>query len=232
MIRLFTSTLGRKYIMAATGTLLFVFVLAHMIDNLHFFLGQEAINHFGDFLQSNLEIIWPLRLGILSVLVLHVWSAASLARENRAARPVPYAQWDPAKSSYASRTMVWSGPIVGAFVIYHLLHYTLQVKGVNLTGQDFHTYIDNKGRHDIFRMVATSFSQPVVALAYIVAMGTLCMHLYHGIAAGYQSVGWRNHTYRPVVEQASKLVAFLIFLGYISIPISVLVFGYGKEVVK
>jgi succinate dehydrogenase / fumarate reductase cytochrome b subunit len=231
MMRLLTSTLGRKFIMAATGTLLFVFVLTHMIDNLHFFLGQEALNHYGDFLH-NLEILWPLRAGLLTVVVLHIWSAASLARENRAARPVPYAQWDPAKASYASRTMIWSGPIVAAFVIFHLLHYTAQVKGLNFTGEDFHTFIDSKGRHDIYRMVATGFSQPAVAISYIIAMALLCLHLHHGIAAGFQSVGWRNPTYRPVVEQAGKIVAWVIFIGYISIPLSVLVFGYGKEVVK
>jgi succinate dehydrogenase / fumarate reductase cytochrome b subunit len=231
LIRLFTSTVGRKFIMAATGTLLFVFVLTHMIDNLHFFLGQEALNHYGDFLH-NLEILWPLRAGLLTVVVLHIWSAASLARDNIRARPVPYAQWDPTKATYASRTMVWSGPIVAAFVIYHLLHYTVQIKGINLTGQDFHTFIDSKGRHDIYRMIATGFSQPVVAISYIVAMALLCIHLDHGIAAGFQSVGWRNHAYRTLVERAGRLVAWIIFIGFASIPVSVLVFGYGKEVVK
>jgi succinate dehydrogenase / fumarate reductase cytochrome b subunit len=225
---IFGSSVGKKYVMAVTGGLLFLFVVAHMVGNLQIFLGPEAINRYGHFLQSNVEIIWPVRIGLLVLVLLHVWSAASLTRENRAARPVQYADWKPNSASYASRTMLMSGLIIAAFIIYHLLHYTAQVKAINLTGQDFHTLHDEQGRHDVFRMMVTGFNNPFVAGFYILAIGLLCLHLSHGVSAMFQSLGLKNHAYEPCISKAAKIIAVVIFLGYVSIPIAVLC-GYGKE---
>src|SRR5947208_14396515 len=135
--------------MAVTGFILFGFVIAHLAGNLQIFLGAESINRYGHFLQSNPELIWPARIVLLLMLVLHVWSAIKLSAENKAARPVAYANWNPTVASYASRTMLMSGLIVFAFIIYHLLHYTLVIKNINLTGQDFATFEDPEKRHDI-----------------------------------------------------------------------------------
>src|SRR5690348_1598924 len=118
---LFRSSLGKKYIMAVTGFFMFLFVVGHLAGNLQIFLGPEAINRYGHFLQSNLELVWPARLAMLAFLVLHVWSASKLTAENRAARPEGYAAYQPIGSSYASRTMLMSGLIVLVFIIYHLL---------------------------------------------------------------------------------------------------------------
>ena len=135
--KLFCSSLGKKYIMAATGAVMVLFVIGHLVGNLQVFLGQEAINRYGHLLQTNVELLWPVRLTLLGIIVLHVWSAASLTRENRAARPVQYARWEPTAANYASRTMLMSGLIVALFIIYHLLHFTVMVQGVNLTGKGF-----------------------------------------------------------------------------------------------
>src|SRR5258708_6150421 len=105
---IFGSSLGKKYLMAATGLVLFLFVIAHLVGNLQIFLGPEAINRYGHFLQSNPELIWPARLVLLAMVGLHIWSAAQLTRENRAARPVPYGSYQPLCSTYASRTMMMS----------------------------------------------------------------------------------------------------------------------------
>ena len=148
---IFGSTLGKKYVMAISGGAMFMFVVGHLVGNLQIFLGPEAINRYGHFLQSNVEIIWPARISMLAMIALHLWSAIALALENRAARPVPYANWQPTAASYASRTMIWSGFIVAAFIIYHLLHYTVMVQAINLTGQDFHALTDAEGRHDIYK---------------------------------------------------------------------------------
>src|SRR5512137_2125488 len=114
---IFKSSLGKKYIMAVTGFFLFLFVIGHMAGNLQIFLGPEAINRYGHFLQSNPELIWPARLGLLALIGLHVWSAAKLTRENRSARPVPYSgEYKPVGASYASRTMLVTGLIVAAFI--------------------------------------------------------------------------------------------------------------------
>src|SRR5689334_4065792 len=99
---IFGSSLGKKYIMAVSGLVLFLFVVAHLAGNLQVFLGPEAINRYGHFLQSNPELIWPARLFLLLMLGLHVWSAATLSRENRAARPIGYGEYRPVGSSYAS----------------------------------------------------------------------------------------------------------------------------------
>src|SRR6266581_550066 len=129
---IFSSSLGKKYIMAVTGFVMFLFVIGHLAGNLQIFLGAEAINRYGHFLQSNPELIWPARLFLLAMLALHIWSATKLSLENNAARPVGYAIYQPVASTCASRTMLMSGIIVFVFIVYHLLHYTAQVEYLNL----------------------------------------------------------------------------------------------------
>src|SRR5947207_8933422 len=156
---LFKSSLGRKYIMAISGGALFLFVVGHLLGNLQIFLGPEAINRYGEFLQSNKEILWPARLGLLFMAALHIWAAVKLSAENKAARPIGYADNPvPVAASYASRTMLMSRLIIAAFVLYHLLHYTVQVRGLNFTGKDFLTLRDAEGRHDVFGMMVAVFS--------------------------------------------------------------------------
>lgn len=229
---IFSSSLGKKYIMAVSGLVMFLFVIGHLAGNLQFFLGAESINRYGHFLQTNLELIWPARIVLLVTLFLHVWSAIKLSAENRAARPVAYANWNPTVASYASRTMLMSGLIVFAFIVYHLLHYTLVVKQVNLTGQNFATFEDPEKRHDIFKMMVVGFSNPWVSIFYVIGIALLCLHLSHGVSAMFQSLGWKNKVYGPYLDSGARFIAWLIFIGYVSIPISVLVFHYGKEAVK
>ncbi|TMQ00960.1 MAG: succinate dehydrogenase cytochrome b subunit [Verrucomicrobia bacterium] len=228
---LFSSSLGRKYVMAISGAALFLFVVGHLLGNLQIFLGPDQINAYGNFLQTTPEILWPARIGLLASVALHIWSAVTLAKENKAARPVPYATWDSTAASYASRTMLMSGLIIGGFVIYHLLHFTVQAKPINFTGQDFAAFHDAKGRHDVYRMMITGFSYPLVSGLYVVAMGLLCLHLSHGASAMFQSVGWKNQVYGPLIDRFAKITAWVIFVGYSSIPVAVLL-GFGKEAFK
>jgi succinate dehydrogenase / fumarate reductase cytochrome b subunit len=228
---IFRSSLGKKYIMAVSGLVLFLFVVGHLVGNLQIFLGPEAINRYGYFLQSNVEIIWPARIFLLLMIGLHIWSAIRLSIENKAARPVPYANWNPTTASYASRTMLMSGIIIFVFIIFHLLHYTLQVQSINLTGQNFATFEDPEKRHDIFKMMVVGFHNPWVSGFYIVGIGLLCLHLSHGVSAMFQSLGLKNKVYGPCLDMAARAVAWLIFAGYISIPIAILL-GYGKEALK
>src|SRR3974390_3774969 len=103
LTHVFNSSLGKKYVMAGTGFVLFLFVVGHLVGNLQIFLGPEAINRYGNFLQTNPEIIWPARVVLLSMVVLHIWSAAKLSLENKAARPVGYGEYRPGGARYASR---------------------------------------------------------------------------------------------------------------------------------
>lgn len=228
---IFGSSLGKKYIMAVSGCVLFLFVVGHLVGNLQIFLGPEAINRYGHFLQSNLELVWPARLFLLLMLILHIWSAAKLSRENKAARPVAYAEFKPIGSSYASRTMLMSGIIVFVFIIYHLLHYTAEVRYVNFTGQSFVDFVDPEKRHDIFKMMVVGFNNVWVSVFYILGIGLLCLHLSHGVSSMFQSLGLKNKVYGLFLDKLAVVVAWLIFLGYISIPVSILL-GYGKEALQ
>ncbi len=222
---LFCSSLGKKYLMAGTGAILVLFVLGHLAGNLQIFLGPEAINRYGNLLQTNTELLWPVRVILLATVCVHIWSAASLTRENRAARPVAYTQWQPTAASYASRTMLMSGLIVLLFIIYHLLHYTVMVQAVNLTGKNFDArpeFFDSEGRHDIYHMMVVGFSNPLVSVFYIVAVGLLCLHLSHGIGAMFQSMGWKKRPYGPCLDRFAQWLSAAIWLGYSSIPLAIL----------
>jgi succinate dehydrogenase / fumarate reductase cytochrome b subunit len=162
------------------------------------------------------------RLALLAIVIIHIWSATSLTRENQAARPLPYSQWQPTAASYASRTMMMSGIIAGVFIIYHLLHFTVMVQAVNFTGKSFAGLTDPQRRHDIYSMMILGFQQPLVSLFYVVGVGLLCLHLSHGMSAMFQSLGWKNHAYGPCLDRAARWGAVVIFLGYISIPVSIL----------
>ena len=214
--------------MAASGAALVGFVIAHLVGNLQIFLGREAINRYGHFLQSNPELIWPARLGLLLMVALHIWSAIKLSLENRAARPLSYAEYRPVGSTYASRTMLMSGLIILAFVIYHILHFTAEVRYINLTGENFVEFTDPQHRHDIFRMMVVGFSNIWVSLFYIIGMALLCLHLTHGMSSMFQSLGWKNQAYGPVLDKLARFGALLLFVGYSSIPVAILL-GYGKR---
>jgi succinate dehydrogenase / fumarate reductase cytochrome b subunit len=235
--RVFKSSLGKKYVMAVTGFMLFLFVLGHLAGNLQIFLGPEAINRYGHFLQSNPELIWPARLGLLLMVGLHIWSATIISLENKAARPVGYEVYQPVGSSYASRTMLVGGSIVFVFIVYHLLHYTAEVQYLNFTGQDFGAFMEKlpgqvpAERHDIFKMMVVGFSNVWVSGFYVLGLALLSLHLSHGASSMFQSLGWKNEAYRPFLDNAAPVVAVVIFLGYTSIPVAILC-GYGKEALK
>jgi succinate dehydrogenase / fumarate reductase cytochrome b subunit len=118
--------------------------------------------------------------------------------------------------------MLMSGLIVLTFIIYHLLHYTVMVKAINLTGKDFAPLLDSQGRHDIYAMILLGFSQPLVTLFYILGVGLLCLHLSHGVSAMWQSLGWKKNSYAPFLDGLATWGSLAIFLGYISIPLAVL----------
>lgn len=232
---LFQSSVGKKYIMAITGGCLLLFVLGHLAGNLQIFLGREIINRYAHFLQSNPELIWPVRMGMLVILALHIWAGITLSLENKAARPVAYAQYQPFGSTFASQTMLLSGLMVFAFLGYHLLHYTAKVQFINLTHQDFAAFTEklpgpaSVERPDIFKMMVVGFRKPIVSAFYVLGLALLGVHLSHGASSLFHSLGWRTDAYRPCLDRAARVLALLLFLGYCAIPAAILC-GYGKEV--
>jgi succinate dehydrogenase / fumarate reductase cytochrome b subunit len=207
-----TSTIGRKYVMAVTGLGLVGFVVTHMAGNLLLFQGREAINEYGHFLHHFMHGwgLWIARAGLLAFVVLHIASAVSLAREELAARPVRYRQWKPRKSTYASRTMRWSGVIVLAFVVYHLLHFTFGSAHPDFVPGDVH--------HNML----VGFRAWPVALFYVVSMVLLGLHLRHGVWSLFQSLGVSHPRYLGMAKAAAAVIATVVVVGNVSFPLAVL----------
>ena len=215
--------------MAITGLALFAFVVVHMLGNLQIFLGPEFINEYGHFLQTKPELVWAARIGLLLMVILHIWAAIKLSAENRAARPTSYGNLKPVGSSYASRTMLVSGLVIFTFVVYHLLHFTVQTEGINFANTDFKTLEDAKQRHDIYNMMVIGFSNPIVSIFYIVSMALLSLHLSHGVSSMFQSLGLKNRKYGKAIDRLALVAAVVLIIGYSAIPIAVMT-GILKKV--
>jgi succinate dehydrogenase / fumarate reductase cytochrome b subunit len=247
---IFKTSLGRKYLMAITGAGLFGFVVMHMLGNLLVFAGPAAINEYAAKLQALGPLLWVARIGLLGMVGLHIWSAIKLTSENREARTVEYdAAAEPVDAhrrgdivaKFAARTMIFSGLIIAAFAFYHLAHFTWKVPQINGAGtEDFELYYvaddfttplaegkEGKDHADVFKMIVTGFQVPAVSVFYVVAVGLLCFHLSHGLSAMFQSLGVKNKNIAPWMDGFAVGASALIFLGYISIPVSVLV-GFIK----
>src|SRR5262249_37841964 len=154
----------------------------HLAGNLNELRGPEAMNGYAAGLRELGWLLWALRAIVFVGAVLHIWAATALTLENRRARPQHNVLNKHPAASYASRTMIWSGVILLAFVVYHLLHFTFGV--TNPAEFDVH---DAKGRHDVYRMVIAGFSNPVLSFSYMLAVGFLCIHLSHGFASVFRS---------------------------------------------
>jgi succinate dehydrogenase / fumarate reductase, cytochrome b subunit len=206
------STNGKKVVMAVTGGILFLFVVGHMLGNLQIFEGRERINTYGHLLHSLGELLWAVRIVLIVSVILHITATVQLALRNKKARPIGYSRKEAINSSYASRTMYWSGPIVLAFVIFHLLQFTA---GYIHPGSQF---IEG----DVYHNLVAGFSVWWVSVWYIFSICLLGLHLRHGIWSMFQSVGYNHPRHTVLLKKAAFVIALLIVLGYISIPISVL----------
>jgi succinate dehydrogenase / fumarate reductase cytochrome b subunit len=214
---LLSSSIGRKWVVALTGIVLVLFVIGHMLGNLSLFLGQNAINSYAQFLQGLGEILWLVRIVLLTCVVLHIWFTITLWHENMRSRPQKYAVKNDLGTTVYARLMRISGLTVLAFVLYHLAQFTWQY-----FTPETRTWVDAEGRHDVYRMVITAFECPFVSGFYILAVGLLGMHLSHGIASLFQTLGITTEKMRPVFEKGGLIVAWVIFLGFASIPTAVL----------
>jgi succinate dehydrogenase / fumarate reductase cytochrome b subunit len=206
----YSNTVGKKVVMAVTGIILFGFLLGHMAGNLQFFLGPEVLNGYAESLRHVPALLWSVRIGLLIAAILHIASSISLARIKNQARPVGYVRKQSVGSTYASRTMYWSGPIVLAFLIYHLLHLT------------FGTVHPNFHHLRAYENLVVGFSNPIVAGAYIISILLLGMHLYHGLWSMFQTLGAAHPAYTPKLKAFAKVFTVLIVLGFISVPIAIL----------
>lgn len=207
---LYGSTLGKKYLMAFTGLLLFGFVFGHMAGNMQLYLGAEIYNAYAHKLQSLGPLLWLIRAVLLSIVGVHIFVAVQLWLRNRESRPVKYRVFNPPEVDYAARTMVWSGPIILAFILYHLGHFTI--------GCTHHDFV----RGDVYHNVVSSFQVWWVAAIYILANLMLAIHLYHGLWSLFQTFGWDHPRFGGVRRWIAFGFALLIGAGNISMPLAVL----------
>ncbi|MBE2205204.1 MAG: succinate dehydrogenase cytochrome b subunit [Chthoniobacterales bacterium] len=214
------SSIGKKTIVALTGIALVLFVTGHLFGNFTLFLGPDWLNSYALHLQGLGPLLWVIRLGLLGVVGLHILFTMLLWKENQAARPKKYIASDPIQTTVFARTMRLSGLCVLAFIVFHLAHFTLCV--VDPSFKNLHTTLDGQPVHDVYRMVVLGFSNVPVSLLYIGGLFLLTLHLSHGIGSLFQTLGITNRSTRPTIELVTKAYAWLLFLGYISIPISVL----------
>jgi succinate dehydrogenase / fumarate reductase cytochrome b subunit len=220
------SSIGKKTIVAVTGILLVLFVIGHLIGNLTVFLGPDALNAYAEKLHSLGPILWVVRLGLLAVVGLHIYFTMLLWKENQKARPKKYIASNPIGTTVFARTMRLSGIIVLAFVVFHLAHFTARV--VDPSFQTMTTTLDGRQIHNVYGMVVKGFSNVPVVAIYFVGLFLLTFHLSHGLSSLFQTVGITNIRIRKNYELVGRSLAWLLFLGYVSIPIAILAFGLGK----
>lgn len=215
--RMWNSTLQLKVIVAVSGVVLLLFVVGHMVGNLQVFLGPAVFNAYGEKLRALPALLWVVRTGVLLFAITHIIATLRLSLLNNAARPVAYAKKQAVKATLASRTMVLSGLMLLAFVVYHLAHYTWK-----LTNPQYQALRDAHGNPDIYAMVIAGFSNPLISISYIVAMILLGFHLAHGIASVFQTAGWATTHTLPRYERAALLITVVLVAGYVSIPAFIL----------
>lgn len=209
-LRFFEATIVKKAIMAVTGLVLFGFVTGHLLGNLQVFLGPVRLNAYAAFLKSNVELLWGTRIVLLVCVVAHIVVTIQLAQLKSKARPVGYVRKKNPHSGAASRTMYYSGPMIAAFIIYHLLHFTV--------GAVHPRFVEG----DVYANLVYGFLQWPVSLAYAIAIGLLCLHLNHGIYSIFQTLGLAHPKYMPGIKKAAMAISILFFVGFVSIPAAVL----------
>ncbi|MDF9831972.1 succinate dehydrogenase / fumarate reductase cytochrome b subunit [Ereboglobus sp. PH5-5] len=240
---LVTSSIGRKFLMALTGLVLTGFVTGHMVGNLQIFLHPDHINGYAHFLQGLGLALWAVRGFLLLCVVIHVWAAVTLWVESKKARgPEKYDRNKWLAATTASRYMRLTGLVVLAFIIYHILHFTVGVQGTGGVFKDalphwemtdnvkeFGIPLANKGEsvHDVYSMVFLGFMNPVVAGFYMLAVALLAMHLWHGVESLFQTLGWRNHKWSCLLRGIVGLFAFVYLLGNLAMP-GLIVSGVAK----
>lgn len=205
--------------MALTGQVMILFVLAHMLGNWTIFFG--SLNAYASRLQSLMPILWIFRFVMLAVLLVHVYLAIQITLENWRANPDGYAVKTSLRATFASRTMIWTGLLILAYLIYHVLHFAFQVIDPGIAAV---ANMDAAGNPDVHGMVVRGLGDFIVAFAYVFSMAAVLLHLWHGIQSGFQSLGLNNEQFEPAVTRTGMAASIIIFLGYASIPVAV-IFG-------
>lgn len=219
LCRLWQSSIGKKIVVALTGIILVGFLLGHLSGNLLIFAGPEAFNEYAAFLHGMLHGvgIWIARIVLLACLVLHVTATVQLVKANKVAKGGGYNKEHTNRASKSSRMMIWSGLTILAFVIYHILHYTVRI---NQELKDL--ALSDKPGEGPYGMVIKGFQDYPTSIFYIIAISLLCSHLSHGIASIFQTLGLRTRKNAGMIDTVAKGLTAVIWIGFLSIPVAVM----------
>jgi len=218
-MNLLKSSVGRKLIMSLTGFSMIAFVVVHLLGNTSMYHGPDGINAYAKALHRFGPLVWVFRLTLLAIFSVHVFYGIQLALENRAAKPQGYALNGDLQTTFAARNMIWTGLLIGAFLVYHLLHFTFQVTNPDISAR---SHLDAMGRPDIFSMVVLSFQNFFISFVYVCAMCALGLHLAHSIQSLFQTLGLNSEKTFPAIRKGGTLAAIIIFLGFAAFPVVIL----------
>jgi succinate dehydrogenase / fumarate reductase, cytochrome b subunit len=212
------SSIGKKMIVAITGIILILFVIGHLLGNLQIFIGPDWINGYSQHLHDLGPLLWLIRIFLICTVIIHIYVTIKLAIENRRARPERYIDKDYVKATFASRHMVMSGLIVFVFIVYHLAHFTFRK-----TDPRFALLKpDPLGHYDVFSMMVYGFQNYLVSGFYVLGLFLLTLHLSHGSSSFFQSLGLNDRKLTPRLAFGGRVFAWLLFIGYTSIPVAIL----------
>lgn len=213
------SSIGKKFVMAVTGICLIIFLIIHLINNLTMFGGPELFNA----VVKNLDAIKPIVRVIEAILVLififHIFNGVRLWYENKKAKPVGYKiNGSSQNSDFTSRTMVITGSIIFIFLVIHLRTFWVSFNLGHPLAEE----------HQYFELVAAAFSDWIYSILYIAAMIILGLHLNHGFQSAFQTFGWNNSKFFPIIKKLGLIYTLIMVIGFASIPIYFLFFYGGN----
>jgi len=216
--RVLSSLVTTKLIVGATGILLFLYLILHIVGNVLVFLGPNIFNSYAHMLISN-PLVVPVEIGLLIVFLIHLFKAVTMTVQNRAARPKTYAVKKMAgglsQKSVASSTMILTGLALLIFIPIHVKMFKY--------GPEYP--YGTTAMRDLYRVEAENFSSPGWVAFYVVAMLMVGFHLWHGVASSFQSLGINGPRFTPAIRKIGKISAVLIAGGFIAIAIWVFLYG-------
>jgi len=216
------STVGKKILMAITGKMMLLFVIIHLLGNTTVYF--HNLNAYAAALHAMPVLVYLFRLFMALMLCLHVYLGIVLTLENKKAKPLAYAVNTQLSSTFAGRNMIWTGSLIGVFLVYHLLQFTVQVINPSVSAL---RNPDALGRPDVSLMVISSFRHAGIVSFYIISVTGLLLHLFHGIQSSFQTWGLNNERSFPIITRGGRIAAAILFVGYASIPV-VIVTGILK----
>lgn len=218
ILALWQTAIGKKIAMAASGFLLLLFLVSHMISNVTVLIDPKHLDDYAAFLRSFGPLLWVARAGLLALAVIHIAAAWQLTRMARAARPVDYAKRETQVATYAARTMRWGGVLLLVFIVYHLLHFT-----TGTLHPDFH-------HGEVGRNLIVGLQSPMVAGFYVIAMLALGLHFWHGTWSVFQTIGLNHPAWNRSRNLVAVVITILVAGGFLLIPLSALfgVFAWAR----